>query len=126
MSGVSPTLIKSFNAGAAVRGRRFVVAGAADGAVIEATGVAGTILGVSSAYDTAIGDQVDVTMLGTEEVILGGAVTRGARLTSDANGAAVAAAPAAGVNNSIGAIALVSGVAGDVIPVFVQQFSLQG
>ncbi|EHN77499.1 hypothetical protein SMCF_2974, partial [Streptomyces coelicoflavus ZG0656] len=43
----------------------------------------------------------------------GGPVTRGARLTSDAEGRAVAAAPAAGQTVEIIGRAMVSGVLGD-------------
>ena len=69
---------------------------------------------------------VDVTLGGPAEVVLGGAVTRGQPLTSDANAAAVAAAPAAGVNAFTSGFALASGVAGDVIPFHAMRGVIQG
>lgn len=122
---VTHDLVKSLNAGAAVRGRRFVAIGAADFAGIEANAAA-IIIGISTEVDTLINDQVDVVMAGIAEIVLGGTVARGARLTADANGAGVAAAPAAGINSNIGGFALASGVAGDIVPVLIQPHSLQG
>lgn len=123
---LSPAFTKSFLAGAAVRGRRFVVIGAADATVIEATGAAATILGVSEQVDAASGDTQDVVMGGTAEIVYGAAVTRGQRLTADGAGAAIPAAPAAGANAAIGAIALYSGAAGDIRPVLVTPHIMQG
>ena len=60
------------------------------------------------------------------DVVLGGAVTRGDLLTSDANGAAITATAAAGTNIRVIGIALVSGVAGDIIPVLLNPTSFQG
>lgn len=122
----SPTLIKTYVAGAAIRARRFAVAGASDGTMIEATSPTTLILGVFEKLDGASGGRVDVVHAGITEILLGGTVTRGQPLTSDAAGAAVAAAPAAGVNNRIGAFALESGVAGDIIPALVQPCLMQG
>lgn len=122
----SPTLIKSYVAGAAVRARRFAVFGAADTDMIEATGATGLIVGVFEKVDASQGDLVDVVHSGITEIVCGGNVTRGGPLTSDANGAAIAAAPAAGSNARVGAFALASGVAGDIIPAFVQPCLMQG
>ncbi len=118
-------LIKSMNAGAIVRGRRFVAVGAADFAAIEANAAA-IIIGVSTEYDAAIADQVDVVMVGIAEIVLGGVVARGTRLGADANGAGVAVAPATGINANVGGFALASGVAGDIIPVLIQPHIIQG
>jgi Uncharacterized conserved protein (DUF2190) len=122
----NPILTKTYNAGAAVRARRFVTFGASDLAVIEAAAATGAIIGASEQVDAAATDRVDVIMLGIAEVIAGGVVTRGQLVTSDANGAAVAAAPAAGANARIAAVALASAVAGDIIPVLLSPGSLQG
>ena len=43
-----------------------------------------------------------------------------------ANGQGVTAAPAAGVNNRVIGIAIVSGVSGDIIPVLLSVSTLQG
>jgi hypothetical protein len=122
----SPTLIKSYTAGAACRARRIATIGAADLQVVEAGAAAIVCLGVFDSLDAATGDFTDVIHLGTSEVLLGGPVTRGARLTSDASGAAITAAPAAGTNIGVVAFALASGVAGDIIPAFIQPHVLQG
>lgn len=122
----SPTLIKTYVAGAAVRARRFAVFGASDTEMVEATGATGFIVGIFEKIDAAQGDRLDVVHSGQTEIVLGGPVTRGGPLTSDANGAAIAAAPAAGANARVGAFALASGVAGDIIPVLVQPCLMQG
>lgn len=122
----SPTLIKTYVAGAAIRARRFAVFGAVDTAVIEATAATDATIGVFEKLDGASGDRVDVVHSGVTELLLGGTVVRGGPLTADANGAGVAAAPAAGANARIGAFALASGVAGDIIPVLVQPGLMQG
>lgn len=122
---MSRSSIKSLVAEAAIGGNRFVKFGAADYGALLAAAASDLIVGVSD-LTAATGEDVDVTMAGPAELILGGAVTRGQKLTSDANGAGVAAAPAAGTNNQIGAVALISGVAGDIIPVHVVLTTLQG
>lgn len=133
---MTPTLTKTFQAGAAVIGARIVKAGAADNAVIQAAAAAATefILGVSEyvqdgaggVLSTASGDDVDVIIGGIAYLTIGGTVNRGAPITSDASGQGVTAAPAAGVNNRIVGFAMASGVSGDVIPVLISQGLMQG
>jgi hypothetical protein len=123
---MNPGLIKTYEAGAAVNPARIVKFGAADYEVIQATGDAAAMLGVvvetgvetSQAY--ADGDRIDVIRDGLANVVLGDTVTRGAWLTSDANGKAVAASIAAGTEVHCIGRAEISGVAGDIIPVYVQ------
>jgi len=79
-----------------------------------------------TANDIAKGSLVDVVLGEIAQVKLGGTVTQGQRLTSNATGNAIAAAPAAGANASIIGIAFKSGVTGDVIPVLVEQSVMQG
>lgn len=120
-------LVENFNAGAVIAPYRFVKPGAADGAVIQTAAVGDAIMGVSDSLGAAAaGDRVDIHTVGVAEVELGGTVTRGGWLTSDADGKAVAAAPAAGVNNSVGGRARVSGVAGDIIDVQLAPGQIQG
>lgn len=120
-------LVENFDAGAAISPYRFVQPGAADGAVIQAAAVGDAIIGVSDSLGAdAAGDRVDIHTVGLAEIELGGSVTRGDWLTSDAVGRAVAAAPAAGVNNSVGGRARVSGVAGDIIDVQLAPGQIQG
>lgn len=106
-------LIKPFTATTAVAGRRIVKYGAADGAVVQATASTEAFAGVCDPVGAAAGSVADVHQLGEAEVEYGGNVTRGDRLTSDANGKAITAAPAAGATCEIIGRAQVSGVAGD-------------
>jgi len=118
---VNPLLTKSFKAGAAINPSRFIKAGAADWAAIQATDAAAAILGVSAEnLAVAIDQSADVIMEGIAYVMAGGACTRGAYVEPDANGKAVDANIAAGALKYVGGVALESGVAGDLIPVKVQ------
>lgn len=123
----TPILTKSRNAGAAVRARRFVKFGGNNLDAVETTAATDLIIGVSEQVDTPQGDRVDIVMLGITEIVCGAAVTRGQLLTSDADGRAITAAPAAGANVRIGATAMASaGAAGDIIPVNITIGSMQG
>lgn len=123
----NPTFIKAMNAEAAVLAFRIVKIGAADGGVIQGAAAADALLGVSDEIGQATaGQRVDVILSGIADVEYGGTVARNARLTTDATGRAVTAAPAAGANNGIIGIALVSGVVGDIGSVYIAQSVLQG
>lgn len=122
----NPTLIKNFLAEAAVGANRIVKFGTADNQVVVSAAVSDTMFGVSTELAAAINERCDVIVGGIAEVVLGGSVTRGAYVTSDASGAGLAAAPSAGTNNSIIGQALMSGVSGDVIPVLVSPGRIQG
>lgn len=114
MAGHSPTLIKSYVAGAAVTKRRIVKWGAADGQAILGAAATDSLMGVSTEVDAESGEAFDVVREGLADVEYGGNVTRGAPLTSDATGRAVTAAPAAGSNVRIIGFAEVSGAVGDI------------
>jgi hypothetical protein len=118
-------MAKGFIAGGAISAKRIVKAGATDTAVLQASAVADFLCGVSD-LGAASGEQVDVVLEGITIVEYGGAVTRGALLTTDASGRAVAAAPAAGTNNRIIGIAMVSGVLSDLGSVLLAPGSVQG
>ncbi len=122
---MSDTCFKGFTAQAAIGAKRIVKFGSADHQVVLAAGATDLLIGVSDLAGDA-GDTVDVALGEFHEVVLGGTVTRGQPLTSDANGAAVAAAPAAGTNAFTIGFALVSGVAGDIITYFGQRGVIQG
>lgn len=124
----NPQVIRNFTAGSGgVRQYRIGKLGATDGEAVEATAVGDTLIGVSVQPGTAAqGQRVDLAIDGVAEVEFGGTVTRGAYLTTDSQGRAVAAAPAAGVNNGIVGIALVSAVVGDIGPAMVRQGRIQG
>lgn len=123
---MSTPIIKSYKAEAAVEAFRIVKFGAADDQVLKGAAVGDLLAGVSTELDTAINDMCDVVKLGPAQVRCGGAVTRGDLLTSDAAGKAVAAAPGAGVNNRVIAIADQSGVAEDIIRCTVVPGRIQG
>lgn len=109
------TLIKNFTAGAAINPFRLVKFDTSDHVVIQAAAAADLAVGVCGALGPASGERVDVVLAGIAEVDFGGTVTRGAMVTADASGKAVAAAS---TNRTIG-IALVSAVSGDRAPVLI-------
>lgn len=120
-------ITKTYKAGAAITKYRIVKFGADDDHVVQAAAVSDSILGVADSLgeDTTEGP-VDIILDGIANVEYGGNITRGAKLTTDANGKAVAAAPAAGTNNQIIGIAMLSGVSGDIGKVLIQQGTVQG
>lgn len=107
---------KSYAGQGAIGGFSVIAIGTADNTVTLATGPTSKIIGTSDALDHVDGEQVDLEMRPMGEVKLGAAVTRGDRLTSNASGLAVTAAPAAGVNAQTFGIAAKSGVLNEVIP----------
>ncbi|OGS90853.1 MAG: hypothetical protein A2Z95_06195 [Gallionellales bacterium GWA2_60_18] len=116
--------IKSYTAGAEINPCRFVKAGSADLAVIQAVSGAAAILGVTeqvvgtgTSNVAAIGAMVDVVRIGQAYLELGDTVTRGQYLTADSVGRGVPATIAAGTAVYCGGIAEISGVVGDIIPV---------
>lgn len=123
----NPKLIKEMTAEAAVLPFRIVKIGATDGSVLQSTAVSETLVGVADELGQAtVGGRVGVILDGIADVTYGATVTRGARLTTDASGRAVTAAPGAGTNNGIIGTALVSGVVGDVGTVHISPSIMQG
>ena len=103
-------LTKNFNAGGAVDPHRIVKFGASDHEVVVATDGAATLLGVTDSLGAdAAGEPIDVIMDGIPTVIYGGVVSRGAYVTADATGRAVAAV----AGNHVIGIAMMAGEAGD-------------
>jgi hypothetical protein len=123
----NPILIKKFTASGAVAGNRIVKHGAADNLVALAAAATDLLIGVSqNKVDAADTEPVDVILQGLATVKAGGAITRGAKVTSDATGQAVAAAPAAGANNQILGIAYEAAANGDLFRVLINQSVMQG
>ena len=122
----NPVLTKSFDAEAAIARFRIVKFGSGDGAVVQAAAATDALMGVADAPGAESGRRADVIVQGVAEVEYGGNVTRGALLTADADGKAVAAAPAAGANCRVIGVAMVSGVSGDIGSVLVSPGSMQG
>ncbi|SFF13466.1 capsid cement protein [Nitrosomonas sp. Nm166] len=119
-------LNKNYTAGGAISAYRIVKAGANDGEVLQAAAATDLLMGVCGAIAPASGERVDIVKVGIAQVEFGGTVTRGQPVTSDANGKAVAAAPAAGVNNRIIGFAEVSAVSGDIADVLIAPGLMQG
>ncbi len=119
-------LTKSYNAEAAIGANLLVKPGANDWGVLQAAAATDKIIGVTTEVAAGINERCDVIHEGIADVLLGGTVTRGDPITSDANGKGVTAAPSAGTNNGIVGRALISGVSGDIIPVLVSVGSFQG
>jgi hypothetical protein len=120
-------IVKSFIAATVLAHARFVKAGANDGEVALATASTDAIIGVVDyPAGAAIGERVDVVLFGEAEVIVGGTITPGAYITADANGAAIAAAPAAGVNARTGGMLLVNAVSGDIARALILPNRIQG
>lgn len=118
-------LAKTLIAGAAVAARRIVKFGSGDTAVIQAAAATDLSIGVSD-LGAASAEYCDVIIDGIALVEYGGNVTRGDKLTADADGKAVTAAPAAGVNAQIIGIAMLSGVSGDIGSVRIAPSVMQG
>lgn len=119
-------LNKNATAEAAIAAYRIVKPGAADGGVLQAAAATDYLMGVCESVAPASGERCDIVKAGIAEVEFGGTVTRGQAVTADANGKAVAAAPAAGVNARVIGFAEVSAVAGDIAPVLISPCLMQG
>jgi hypothetical protein len=105
---------------------RIIKFGAADGSVLVAAAATDLLIGGNGRIPAAAGDRIDVVRDDNIEIQLGGTVTRGDKLTSDAQGRAIKAAPAAGANAQIIGIAEVSGVIDDIIWVGIAPSVMQG
>lgn len=143
-------LILNYTAGGTINQRRIVKFSTSgttgDKVVVQAAAATDLLLGVSKVpqgqdqrviqsgstpptipvVTSAAGDRIDIIHSGVAEVDYGGTITRGQLVTSDADGKAVAAAPAAGVNNRVIGIAMLSGVDGDVGAVMLCPHQIQG
>jgi len=114
-------LIKTYDAEGAILPYRIIKFGAADYGVVQAAAAADLSIGVSNILGAAAaGDPVDVVKSGIAKVEFGGAITRGAAITANASGQAVAAA----TTNQVIGYAEVSGVAGDIGSVFISPSKL--
>lgn len=126
MQGSNPLLSKEYIASAAIVRYRIVKPGTGEDEAAQATAVTEDYLGVCQNEVAAAGDQAEVDEVGITEVEYGGTVAYGDPLTSDSSGRAVAAAPAAGVNNKILGDARASGVIDDIGTVLLAPSTKQG
>lgn len=111
----NPLMTKALVATAAIAAFRIVKFDTTDDSVATAAAAADLSIGIVENVAPSAGERVDVVMAGIAEVTLGGTVARGASVTSDAQGRAVAAAS---TNRVIG-MALASGVVGDRVDVLI-------
>lgn len=128
---MNKVLSRAFNAGGAIISNSFVKFGSDDDTVVQAAAAADSVIGAvnmvaAPGLGAVSGDRVDVELIGIVDIKLGGSVTRGGLVTSDAAGKAIAATAAAGSNVRAAGIALASGVAGEIIPVLLNPISFQG
>jgi hypothetical protein len=119
-------LTKSFNAGGALLAHSIVKVGANDYDVLQAGAVSDKLLGITTDLAANAAERADVILIGIADLQINGTVARGDLITSDATGLGITAAPAAGTNNRVIGTAIISGVAGDIIPVLVGPSMLQG
>lgn len=109
-----PGLITGKRAEGAIAARRLMIHGSEDGLAAQAAASTALLIGVSTDIAASDGKPVDAIRSGLALVEYGGTVTRGAPLTADAEGRAVAVSlPVAATTYVIG-YAEVSGVLGDI------------
>lgn len=127
MMGATSGLEKSVKCTAAIA-TQFLIAkfGADDDTLSQATASTEELVGVFQHTTTAAGQEIRVMLDGISRVKLGGTVTRGGLLTSDANGKAVAIGAVGGTNYAVIGRAMASGVADDIIPVLIAPSRAQG
>lgn len=117
---------KQYVAETAVGANLIVKPGSTDDYVAQGAAATDYLMGVSAQVTGSAGERVDIIKEGIADVVYGGTITRGQPLTTDANGKAVAAAPAAGSNVRIIGFAEVSGVSGDIGSVLIGPGVMQG
>lgn len=117
-----PGFIKSYEASAAATPRRIARFSdtAASQKVAGATANTQPLIGVFDSMGGPVGAMVDVVRSGLASVELGGTVTAGAPLTSDAQGRAIAAVAASATQVRIVGFADAPGVVGDIIDMWVE------
>ena len=100
--------------------------GADDDTFSVASGSTQSLVGIFQGTTVNAGDSAEVMISGISNIVLGGTVSRGQELTSDANGNGIAVAswPQASGVFTIG-VALESGVAGDIIAVLLEPDFMQ-
>lgn len=123
---MNPGLIKNYTAGGVIAPNRYVMWGVTAGEVVQATAGA-RVCGICIQPGGVVqGQRVDVVRTGLMEVEFGGTVAPNDPLISDAQGRAVKATPAAGVNANLAGFADLPAVAGDIVPHIVTPSTMQG
>lgn len=116
---MTPTLIKSFEASAAIAGYRILAFSdtAASSKIAQSSSATLPAIGISGPLGAALGEMCDTILDGVAELDLGGTVTAGAPLMADADGKGIAATASAGATRRVACFALQPGVSGDRIQV---------
>lgn len=114
-----PGLTVAKRAAGAVAARRICVHGASDGLAAQAAAGTALLIGVSTDIPAADGQPFDIIRAGLAPVEYGGNITRGAPLTADAQGRAIAAVLPVVANTYIIGFAEESGVLGDIGSTFI-------
>ena len=114
----SDTLIKTFKAPAAVVGYQIVTFAAGSNEVETADAVSDPLIGITTSVGSQDNGRCDVIVAGVSEVRIGGTVTRGDVLTTDASGRAVLATQ---VSDRVVGIALADAVGDDIAAVLIAQ-----
>ena len=122
----NPILQKNYTAGAVIPAYRIVRLSSASTCVLAAN--SGDLsIGICGEVSPLAGERFDAVLSGIAYVEAGGAFALGARLTSDAQGRGIIAAPSAGSNMQIIGMALEASLAsGDIVPVLISQSVMQG
>lgn len=111
---MNPLLLKNYVAAAALKAHRIVKPGADDGDVLPAASAGDALIGVNDAIAVESGERCDIVRQGIANVEFGGAVNRGALLTADDQGRAIAAVVTPGVLVRLIGIADVAAVVDDI------------
>lgn len=82
-------------------------------------GATSLVVGVLQNKPAAAGREATVAYAGVSKVVAGGTIAAGARVTADANGAAIAAASA---GDAVLGVALAGAASGDLIPVLINPY----
>ncbi|HEX2957730.1 MAG TPA: hypothetical protein VHO70_12920 [Chitinispirillaceae bacterium] len=114
---MNSVLVKKYTSGGVIAPYSFVKFGA-NRTVVQAAAATDMVIGITGQLGAAeAGVEVNITHIGIDDLKLAGNVNAGQHVMSNAAGLGVALVVAAG--NYSGAIALDSGVSGDIIPVMV-------
>lgn len=122
-----PTLIRSYPCSADVAAFRIVKFSdvGASSSIAAAAAATDPLWGISDAMGGKQGGMADIIVDGFAEVQLGGGVSAGQPLTSDADGKAIGLVGSAGATRRLIAFAEQPGVSGDIIQVKIARGLLQ-